>query len=37
MAEFAHNNAKNTGTRHAFFELNYNYHPQAYYKKNINL
>lgn len=36
IAKFAHNNAKNTSTDHTPFELNYNYHFQASYKKNAN-
>ena len=37
MAEFAYNNAKNTGSGHTFFELNYSYHPQMLYKNDVNL
>lgn len=37
MAEFAYNNIKNFGNiDHMPFKLNYNYHPQMSYKKDIN-
>lgn len=36
IAEFAYYNAKKVSTSHMSFELNYNYHPQASYKKNVN-
>ncbi len=36
MAEFAYNNAKNASTGHTPFELNYGFHPQASYKKDID-
>ena len=36
MAEFAYNNAKNASTGHISFELNYGYHPQMSYKKDVD-
>ncbi len=36
MAEFAYNNVKNTSTGHMSFELNYNFHPSASYKKDVD-
>ena len=36
MAEFAYNNAKNANTGYTPFELNFEYHPQVSYKKNID-
>lgn len=37
MAEFASHNAKYTSTSPSSFKLNYDIHPQASYKENINL
>ncbi len=37
MAKFAYNNAKNPSPGHISFKLNYNFHPQAFYKKDVNL
>ena len=37
MAEFKYNNTKNTNTGHTLFELNYDYHPYIFYKKDVNL
>ena len=37
MAEFAYNIAKNTSTGYTFFELNCEYHPRVFYKKNLDL
>ena len=36
MAEFAYNNSKNTSTGHTPFKLNYSYHPQMAYKKEVD-
>ncbi len=36
MTEFAYNNAKNTGTNHIPFELNYGFHPQVLFKEDID-
>ena len=36
MVEFAYNNAKNTSTSHLYFELNCEYHPQVFYKENLD-
>ena len=36
MAEFADNNAKNTSTDFTPFKLNCGYHPQIFYKKDLN-
>lgn len=36
MAEFVYNNVKNTSIDHKSFELNYSYHPQAFYQENVN-
>lgn len=32
IAKFVYNNAKNISTDHTSFELNHDYHPQAYYR-----
>ncbi len=37
MAEFAYNNVKNTSTGHTPFKLNYDYHPHAFYEKDVDL
>ena len=37
MAKFAYNNAKNASTSFTPFELNCEYHPWAFYKKDLNL
>ena len=36
MAEFAYNNAKNASTGYTPFELNFGYHPQMSYEKDVN-
>ena len=36
MAEFAYNNAKNAKTSQTSFELNYGYHPQMSYEKDVD-
>ena len=36
MAEFAYNNAKNASTSHTPFELNCGYHPQVFYKEDLD-
>ena len=36
MAEFIYNNAKNTSIGYITFEFNYNYHPQVFFKDNID-
>ncbi len=36
MTKFAYNNAKNTNTGYTPFEFNYDYHPQAFYKKDVD-
>ncbi len=36
MAQFAYNNAKNASISHITFELNYRFHPQVSFKKDIN-
>ena len=36
MAKFAYNNAKNVGTGHTPFELNYGYHPRMSYKEDVD-
>ncbi len=36
MAELAYNNIKNASTGHTPFELNCGYHPQAFYKEDVN-
>ena len=36
MAEFVYNNAKNTSTRHTFFEFNCGYNHWISYKENFN-
>ena len=36
MAEFAYNNANNANTSHMFFELNYSFYSQLFYKKDID-
>ncbi len=36
MAEFSYNNAKNTSTGHTPFELNCDFYPRAFYKKDVN-
>ena len=36
MAEFAYNNAKNASSGHTPFKLNYSFHPQAFFKNNVN-
>ncbi len=36
ITEFAYNNTKNTSTGHTSFELNYGFHPQASYKKDVD-
>ena len=37
MAEFAHNNAKNTSTSHTLFKLNCGYHSRIFFEKDIDL
>ncbi len=37
IAEFAYNNAKNASTSHTLLELNYGFHPQIFYKENVDL
>lgn len=37
MGKFAYNNTKNTIIGHAIFYLNYSFHPQNFYKKDVNL
>ncbi len=37
MAEFTYNNAKNTNTGHTSFKLNCGFHPQDFYKEDVNL
>lgn len=37
MAEFANINAKNMSIGYMLFELNCNYHPHLFYKKDIDL
>ena len=37
MAELVYNNAKNASISHTLFEFNCNFHPQAFYKKDVNL
>ena len=36
MVKFAYNNTKTTSIGHTPFELNYDYHPQILYEKNVN-
>lgn len=36
MAKFAYNNIKNDSISHTLFEFNSNYHPQTFYKKDVN-
>lgn len=36
MSKFVYSNAKNATTGNMAFELNYGYHPQVSYKKDIN-
>ncbi len=36
MAEFAYNNARNTGTDCTSFECNYGYHPRVLFEDEIN-
>ena len=36
MVEFVYNSAKNVSTGHIFFELNCSYHPQVFFKDNID-
>ncbi len=36
MAQFAYNNVKNASTGHTPFELNCGYHPQVFYKKDVD-
>lgn len=36
MAEFAYTIAKNANISHISFELNYGYHLQVFYKKDVN-
>ena len=36
MAEFAYNNAKNASTSQTLFELNCDYYPRVFLKKNVN-
>lgn len=36
MATFAYNNIKNASTDLISFELNYSYHPQILFKKDVN-
>ncbi len=37
MAEFAYNKVKNASTGHTSFELNCGFHPQAFYKEDVDL
>ena len=36
MIEFTYNNAKNASTGHTPFELNYGFHPQVFFKDNVD-
>lgn len=36
IAEFAFSNIENTSTDYTLFELNYNFHPQTSYEKDVN-
>lgn len=36
IAEFAYNNLKNISISYIFLKLNFNYHPNIYYKKEID-
>lgn len=36
MAEFIYNNIHNTSTNHMLFELNCNYYPRMFFKKNTD-
>ena len=36
MAEFAYNNDKNASTGHTSFKLNCGFHPQVFFKDNVN-
>ncbi len=36
MAEFAYNNTKNASSGHTPFKLNCNYHPQSFYKEDVD-
>lgn len=36
MAKFTYNHTKNASTSHISFELNYYFHPQVFYKKDVN-
>ena len=36
MTEFAYNNAKNASTRYTFFELNYGFYLQVFFKDDVN-
>ena len=36
IAEFAHNNAKNTTTGYTLFELNCGYHPCIFYEEDLD-
>ncbi len=36
MAKFAYNNAKNARTGHILFKLNCGFHPQAFYKEDVD-
>ena len=36
ITEFAYNNTKNASTGHTPFKLNYGYHVQILYKKEVN-
>ena len=37
MAKFAYNNIKNTSISYTSFELNCDFYPQTFYKKDVNL
>ncbi len=36
MAKFAYNNVKNASTDHMPFKLNCGFHPQAFYKEDVD-
>lgn len=36
MAELGYNNIKNASTGHTLFKLNYSYHSQMFYEKDID-
>ncbi len=36
MAEFAYNNTKNASINHMSFESYCGFHPQAFYKEDVN-